>query len=69
MARPEGLYRRPDSGYWWINATPSSTASAYAKALGLKVEKTRRRCLPSSSSTPTEDTISESSPSDLGKRP
>ena len=21
MARPEGLYRRPDSGYWWINAT------------------------------------------------
>jgi integrase len=21
MARPEGLYRRPDSGFWWINAT------------------------------------------------
>jgi integrase len=21
MARPEGLYRRPDSGNWWINAT------------------------------------------------
>ena len=21
MARPEGLYRRPDSGSWWINAT------------------------------------------------
>lgn len=21
MARPEGLYRRPDSGYWWSNAT------------------------------------------------
>ena len=21
MARPEGLYRRPDSACWWINAT------------------------------------------------
>jgi hypothetical protein len=21
MARNEGIYRRPDSGYWWINAT------------------------------------------------
>ncbi len=21
MARPEGLYRRPDSGFWWINTT------------------------------------------------
>jgi len=21
MARNEGIYRRPDSGFWWINAT------------------------------------------------
>lgn len=21
MDRPEGLYWRPDSGFWWINAT------------------------------------------------
>lgn len=26
MARHEGVYRRPDSGYWWINATlPNGT--------------------------------------------
>lgn len=46
----------------------SPTASAYAKALGLKAERMPRRCLPKSSSTPTEGITSASSPSDLGKR-
>ena len=46
----------------------SPMASAYAKALGLKAEKTLRRCLPNSSSTPTEGITSASSPSEVGNR-
>lgn len=47
----------------------SPTASAYAKALGLNAERMPRRCLPSSSSTPTEGITSASSPNDHGRRP
>jgi hypothetical protein len=46
----------------------SPVASAYAIALGLKVERTRRRCLPGSSSTAIEATTSASSPGEFGAR-
>ncbi|MNR84343.1 hypothetical protein D3C72_151410 [compost metagenome] len=48
---------------------PSPTASAYAKALGLKAGKKLKPISPSSRLTPIAKPISELSPSDLGKKP
>ncbi|WP_413861416.1 hypothetical protein [Candidatus Aalborgicola defluviihabitans] len=42
MARNEGIYKRPDSGFWWINATLPN-GKEYAKALGLKTDRTPKR--------------------------